>query len=341
MNTIPSVAIEVHGYALVGQSVGHRRLLDRIRRIAPLDAEVLITGPTGVGKELYSRLVHHWSARNQKGFLPVNCGAVPGELFESEMFGHSIGAFTGANGSQPGLVGAAEQGTLFLDEIDALPLSGQVKLLRLIQQREYRRLGESFVRRADIRIIAATNQDLPGMVEQGRFREDLYYRLNVVSLNIPPLAERMEDLPCLLDHFSCRWAEEYGLERAVWTDHALECASCYRWPGNVREVENVVRQLTCEQLQRPVEPRDLPAALRAGCAGPRVCQDDKLLRLPFQEAKQKLIRNFELEYLKYKLNEANGNITHAAQHCRKNRRAFYELLRKHGLTAGARLERAG
>ena len=243
---------------LVGCSSAHQKVLNQLRKVANTDAEVLIYGPTGVGKELYARYVHECSGRRNGNFTPVNCGAVPEALFENEMFGHMVGAFTGADSRREGLVAAAEGGTLFLDEVDALRSFNQVKLLRFLQEREYRRLGDTCLRRANVRIVAATNTDLRSAVREGSFREDLFFRLRVVPVDIPPLCERPDDIPVLVREFTTRYAGRYGLPPVALSDAAWYRMSFYGWPGNVRELENCVRFLTCQQFGRCIEPDDLP-----------------------------------------------------------------------------------
>src|SRR6185503_8361949 len=244
--------------SFIGRSVAHRRLLEKLSKIAPTDAEVLITGPTGVGKELYARYVHSQSERKGAPFVPVNCGALPNELLENELFGHVGGAFTGARPQSDGLVAEAENGTLFLDEIDSLSSSGQVKLLRFLQDKEYRRLGETRVRRSNVRVVAATNEDLVEAMAEGRFRDDLFFRLRVIPIQVPPLRERREDIPLLLSGYVAFYANAYHLPRIVFSEAAAQSLEEYPWPGNVRELENYVKYLTCLQLGRAVQPEDLP-----------------------------------------------------------------------------------
>jgi DNA-binding NtrC family response regulator len=320
----------------VGASTAHHSIVGRITQIASIQAEVLISGPTGVGKELYARLIHARGGRSG-AFVPVNCGAIPQELFENELFGHVGGAYTGAHGHSEGLVAEAEQGTLFLDEIDALSLVSQVKLLRFVQWKEYRRLGEARVRRADVRIIAATNVSLDSAVKAGRFREDLLYRLQVIPIVIPPLASRKDDITVLLSAFVAHYADLYHLEPIEMSPEAERRVFDYSWPGNVRELENCVRYLTCMQLRHPVGPADLPfnavSELQATAA-----DDPELQSLPLREAKRRIVERFEREYLQRALLQHRGNVTHAARASKKDRRAFFELMRKHGLTAANRYD---
>jgi DNA-binding NtrC family response regulator len=314
----------------VGQSPAHLRAVDTIQRVSRYDAEVLITGPTGVGKELYARLLHSRSTRAAHPFVPVNCGAIPADLFENEMFGRVTGAYTGAVANSDGLVALAEGGTLFLDEVNTLPPSCQVKLLRFLQFREYRRLGETRIRRADVRVVAAANTDLAEEVRLGQFRQDLYFRLRVVPIHIPPLCERRIDLVLLLDTFVKGFSERYGLPPLEFEPSAHEALRNYVWPGNVRELENCVRYLTCLQLGRPVRDSDLPFAASAVPPAPAVFTE-ALFDRPLREAKRELVADFEREYLRRALSASDGNVSGAARTSGKARRAFFELMRKHSM----------
>jgi DNA-binding NtrC family response regulator len=314
---------------ILGSSVIHDRLLAQVAAAARTEAEVLIQGPSGVGKELYARRIHELSQRSRSVFVPVNCGALPPELFESELFGHARGAFTGALSRTTGLVAEAEGGTLFLDEVDSLPHSCQVKLLRFLQQKEYRLVGEPRLRRANVRIIAATNADLVAAVRQGQFRFDLLFRLRVLPLAVPPLKERREDIPVLLNHFVRHYAEEYRQPPITFSPRALQRLLSYEWPGNVRELENCVRYLICTREGGAVEAGDLPLL------GEHLIPDSPSLVLPpgetFQAAKRRLVAAFERQYLETLLRAHNGNIAAAARASGKHRRAFFELMRRNGL----------
>jgi transcriptional regulator with GAF, ATPase, and Fis domain len=333
---------------LIGESAAHRQILERLSKIAATDAEVLISGPSGVGKELYARYVHQCSPRHKAEFVPVNCGALPADLLENELFGHVGGAFTGARPHSEGLVAGAEGGTLFLDEVDSLALVCQVKLLRFLQEKEYRRLGETRIRRANVRIIAATNTDLPAAVHDGRFREDLFFSFRVVPNEVPSLRERPGDIPLLLAEYIAYYAEVYKLSQITFSNSALERLKSYAWPGNIRELENCVNYLTCLQVDRPVEPRDLPllggeesAHINEGTNGVRndhahwymsdVGSD--LTERPYNEAKRDLVGHFEREYIENCLRHNGGNIAKAARTSGKPRRVFFELMRKHGIKA--------
>ena len=320
---------------LLGRCLSHLTVLDELYKVGPVDIEVLISGETGTGKELYANFLHEVSGRSG-GFIPVNCGAIQDSLFENEMFGHSVGAYTGANRRSDGLVAAAEGGTLFLDEVHALTPAAQVKLLRLLQEREYRCVGDTRIRIADIRVIAATNQNLRDAIREDRFREDLFHRLNVMSVQIPPLRERSEDIASMLAQFNDRFSECYGLPTIELSKSAWQRLAAYRWPGNVRELENCVRRLICLQPDSVVQPGDL---LLPDQESDGHDDDDDAFSTspvtffdrPFQEAKQDAVNRFECAYVRSALQRTGGNITHAARLSSKHRRAFFELMRKHNI----------
>jgi two-component system, NtrC family, response regulator GlrR len=334
--------------SIIGRSVQHCQLLEKLTKVASTDAEILFTGPSGVGKEIYARFVHKSSPRQKSAFVPVNCGALPADLLENELFGHVGGAFTGARVKSEGLVAAAEGGMLFLDEVDSLPLAAQVKLLRFLQEKEYRRLGETSLRRADIRVLAATNSDLVSAVREGRFRQDLFFRLRVVPIEVPPLCERREDIELLLDEFARRFAAAYQLPRVIFSRPALDKLKSYSWPGNIRELENCVNYLTSWQLGRPIMLDDLPLLnLQDGngldydndCDGEWCVRDANptLTSMPYNEAKRDLVDHFEREYVEDALRRSHGNIGRAARESQKPRRVFFEMMRKHGIKASAYL----
>lgn len=336
---------------IVYRSDDQRALLARLDKFAKADVEILITGPSGVGKELYAAYTHEHSPRCAAPMVTVNCSNLGSNILENELFGHARGAYTGAHSAMGGIASAADGGSLFLDEIETLQPMSQAKLLRFIQTKEYRRLGETNLRRADIRFIAASNANLEELVRAGRFREDLYFRLRVVPIRIKPLAERREDIEPLLDHFAQRYAAEYDLPRVGLSARARRCLMAYCWPGNVRELENCVRCLTCLDLGRPVEPDDLllhafesdreifepaesghpddtPEAVEAGFDAPLDPAEETM-----QASKARVVGNFERYYVDRALAVANGNISEAARLSGKHRRAFFELVRKYGFKA--------
>ena len=317
---------------LIGCSKIHNQIILTLEKVAVTDAEVLLTGPSGVGKELYACHLHNKSYRNEKAFVPVNCGALSSDLIENELFGHVGGAFTGARIKSNGLVSEAEGGTLFLDEVDSLSMACQIKLLRFLQDKQYRRLGENKLRKANIRIIAATNADLESAVSECTFRKDLFFRLRVVPVKIPALKERPEDTHKLVDFFISKSAEKYGLPCVPLNDEIRNTLDRYSWPGNVRELENCISYLTCLQLNRGVELDDLPLLEEKINPEPPTWQE---ITEPYsvepglKQAKQDLVTDFERQYLDRTLRMTNGNVAAAARLSGKNRRALFELLKKY------------
>jgi sigma-54-specific transcriptional regulator len=255
-------ALSIRASALVLSDPKSRRLHDRLRRIAPSDATVLIVGATGTGKELVARETHRLSHRSREPFLAVNCGALPENLLESELFGHEKGAFTGAVGQKPGWFEAANGGTLFLDEIGDLPLSAQVKLLRVLQEREVTRVGGRRPIPVDVRLVAATNVPLAEAVRAGRFREDLFYRLNVTPVRLPALKDRPGDILPLCRHFLLKYSKRLGLGQIGLSPEAARLLEAYSWPGNIRELENVIHHALLIIRGREVKPEDLVLADR-------------------------------------------------------------------------------
>jgi DNA-binding NtrC family response regulator len=330
---------------IVHASESQRVLLERLDRVAPTDAEILISGPSGVGKELYAAYVHERSARRDKPFVAVNCANLSEDILENEIFGHARGAFTGAQSSAHGIAATADGGTLFLDEIDALPMACQAKILRFTQLREYRRLGETFLRRSDVRLIAASNVDLLARVRAGVFREDLYFRLRVVPVEVSPLAERPDDIPVLLAHFVHKYARDYDVPPIELSAAAERHIGEYPWPGNVRELENCVRCLTCLGLGRPVRVEDLPLLSlgsedspepRTPAGTPWEEHDGVVIvDLPLKQAKSMIIEDFERIYIDSALHAANGNVAEAARRSGKHRRAFFALMRRYRMQAGS------
>ncbi|WP_372015234.1 sigma-54 interaction domain-containing protein [Pseudoxanthomonas sp. 10H] len=311
----------LHG--MLGSSPAFQRMTDAIRLLARSDAPALVDGETGSGKELAARAVHYLGERRARPFVPVNCGAIPETLFESELFGHARGAFTDARGARVGLVTHADGGTLFLDEIDTLPAKGQVALLRFLQDRRYRPLGQSSELVSDARIIAASNRSLEREVEQGRFRSDLLYRLNILHLRVPPLRERREDILLLARHFAATYAARYGLcghrigaGLGDWLQH-------HPWPGNVRELENTVHRLVLQCDGDVLHDPQLPA-----------CPVDEARARAFKRAKAEAIASFERRYLDQVMAETGGNVSAAARLAQTDRRALGRLLKKHGLDCG-------
>lgn len=319
----------MNALGLVGCSKSHKDVIDKLTRVAPTNAEVLLIGPSGIGKELYANYVHINSHRSARGFVPVNCGSLSGDLLENTLFGHVGGAFTGARLLSEGLVSEAEGGTLFLDEVDSLSLPCQTKLLRFLQDQKYRRLGEGRLRQADIRVIAATNSDLEKAVIDGHFRRDLFFRLRVFPVEIAALCRRPEDIPELIAVFRLRIAAEYKLPPVVLSLAIIECMQRYEWPGNIRELENCIAYLTCLQLGRLIQPHDLPFLSQLSDTNVAHSEQPAVQDGDFQESKNRLVADFERQYIERALKTTNGNVSAAARMCGKNRRALFELMRKH------------
>ncbi|MEW5192948.1 two-component system response regulator GlrR [Klebsiella oxytoca] len=305
--------------AIVTRSPLMERLLEQAGMVAQSDVSVLINGQSGTGKEIVAQAIHNASPRRDKPFVAINCGALPEQLLESELFGHARGAFTGAVSNREGLFQAAEGGTLFLDEIGDMPVALQVKLLRVLQERKVRPLGSNRDIDIDVRIISATHRDLPKAMARGEFREDLFYRLNVVNLKIPPLAERTEDIPLLANHLLRQSADRHKpFVRAFSTD-AMKRLMAAKWPGNVRQLVNVIEQCVALTSSPVISDALVEQAL-----------EGENTALPtFVEARNQ----FELNYLRKLLQITKGNVTHAARMAGRNRTEFYKLLSSHELDA--------
>ncbi len=334
-----SIEAAARQLGMVGTSCAHRTVLETLYRVAQDKTEVLLTGPTGVGKDLYARFVHRTSPRQGREFQAINCGALPDHLFENEFFGHAAGAYTDAREHAEGLVAAAHGGTLFLDEVDSLSLVAQVKLLRLLESQEYRRLGETRIRHADLRIISATNVSLEAKVADRSFRADLFYRIRVALVRIPPLCERPEDIDALAKEFIARYSCGAHRPPLVLTDAAWTRLRTHPWPGNVRELENCIRSLASRRLERPIEPSDV---LDHDSSIP-VSRPSRTQFLPedwdisshtMKETIRMATRSAYILCVCDALERAGGNITLAAARAGKDRRVFARLMKKYGIKAG-------
>jgi len=249
-------------HGLIGESKAIRKVLNAVEKAAVSSATIIITGESGTGKELVARAIHYNSSRASAPFVPINCGGIPETLLESELFGHVRGAFTGASETRAGFFQTAEGGTIFLDEISETGLSMQVKLLRVLQDKEVIMVGERHSQKVDVRIIAATNKDLQSLINKGSFREDLYYRLNVITIDVPPLREREEDILLLVKHFAIKYAIEAGKTAPQFSENALQIFKSYYWPGNIRELENIVQRLVIMSEGDIIDVPDLPSLMR-------------------------------------------------------------------------------
>jgi len=308
--------------AVIGESAALHQAIRKVPRLGASEANVLVTGETGTGKELFARAIHYASARCDHPFVPVNCAALPDALFENELFGHEKGAYTDASSAGVGLLALADGGSLFLDEIDSLSLTSQAKLLRVLQDREYRPLGSQRMLRANVRIIAAANAPLVEKVASHQFRGDLFYRLNVLAIHLPSLAERREDIPVLAKHFVTRFARESQSPVPKLSSNAFRRLMDYSWPGNIRELESTI--------QRAVVLADAPVL---DASSFDLSDNFKPVRvwhecfLPIKKA----LYEFEHEYLTGLLSQQEGNVTRAARAAGKDRRSFQRLLRSHGI----------
>jgi DNA-binding NtrC family response regulator len=309
---------------IIGRSPAMREIFHTVERVAPTRATVLLAGESGVGKDMIARAIHQHSPRRNHGFVKINCTALPENLMESELFGYEKGAFTGATASKPGKFEQADQGTAFLDEIGDVPGNIQVKLLRILQERQFERLGSNVTRSVDVRVVAATNADLRAALEQGRFREDLYYRLNVVPLNIPPLRDRKEDIPFLVTHFMQKLATELGTKVKEISPAAIDRLLAHSWPGNVRELENTLERslvLAAGDTLQPADirieaPRNMPAF--ASAQAPLLPEGETL-------------EHWEQMMIREALRRANGNKSQAARMLGLTRNALRYRLSQMGL----------
>ena len=313
---------------MIGNSTAMQAVFETIRRVAETDVDVLILGETGTGKELVARSVHQHSSRSTQRFVPVDCGAIPEDLLESELFGHERGAFTGAHTRSLGLFEFADKGTFFLDEIAELPVRLQVKLLRTLQERRLRRVGGTDEIDVDVRIVSATSQDLDEAVRQGRFRSDLFYRINVARIELPPLRERRDDIPLLAAHFIQRYAGTMGRNVTEADPEVLEILRAYPWPGNVRELQNVIKRALTMAKGTVMRTADLPdEVVTAAGGGPGEPSSG------FFDLREQHAAKFEREFLANLLRTCGGDVSRAAREAQLPRGTLYRFLNKHGLTA--------
>lgn len=312
---------------MVGQSPTMQTIFQTIQNVAKTNATVLITGESGTGKELVAKAIHHLSPRAERRFIDINCGAIPRELLENELFGHERGAYTGADKRYVGCCERADGGTLFLDEISEMEISLQVKLLRFLQERQFSRVGGSQPIKVDVRIIAATNRDLPELVEASKFREDLFYRLNVVLISIPPLRERKEDIPLLAKYFLDRYSQKNEKIFLDFTPEAMERLSTYPWPGNIRELENSIERAVVLHNDTKVKFQHLPESIQNGVvpAGPNTPQK------PFEKGKILPLTLVERYAIEAALKECTGNVPLAAKRLQIGQATLYRKIKQFGI----------
>src|SRR5512139_63586 len=318
---------------IVGKSKRMQEVYRTIIKVAPTDRTVMIYGQTGTGKELVARAIHYNSPRKDKPFVPVDCAVLAENLLESELFGHIRGSFTGAVTTKPGLFEVAEGGTVFLDEIGNISLSIQAKLLRVLQEREFTPVGGTTPKKVDIRIIAATNKDLEKMIKEETFREDLYYRLNIVPITLPGLKERQEDIPMLAMHFLNKYAEEMGKSIKGFTPAAMEKLVRYTWPGNVRELENIIERTIVMSEGEMVQPEHLPLPSQKADAEIEVPETSDELKEIKKQLREKAVEDVEKAFILRALERNHWNVTRAAEEVGMLRPNFQAMMRKYGLRA--------
>ncbi len=315
--------------SLLGRSAPMQRVFELIRKIAPTKTNVLITGASGTGKELVARALHAEGTRASRPFVAVNCGAIPDTLIESELFGHVRGAFTGATGAKEGLFAAADGGTLFLDEIAELPMPMQVKLLRALQERKVKPVGGTEEKAVDVRVVAATNRDLEAEVAQGGFRQDLYYRLNVIQVHLPPLRQRRDDIPILVEHFVKRYAAELGKRMAGVSPEALAVLAAYDYPGNVRELENIVERAVTLETAQVIQRSALPTL-----GGERPAPTPAVELPPEGIELERLLADYERDLVTRALKQTGGIRKEAARLLGITFRSLRYRLDKLGIASG-------
>jgi two-component system, NtrC family, nitrogen regulation response regulator NtrX len=318
----------VKKYEMVGKSKQIVELKKRISLAAPTTSSVLIYGENGVGKELVAQEIHSLSGRRNNAFVELNCAAIPEELIESELFGHEKGSFTGAATKKRGKFDLASGGTLFLDEIGDMSLKTQAKILRILQEQVFERVGGTKPISVDVRVIAATNKNLLQEIKNGNFREDLYYRLNVIPFEVPPLRYRVEDIPILVEHFNNEFSAQNGKKPKYFTDTAMKKLCEYSWPGNIRELKNVIEHIIIMTLSDKVTGRDMPSSLWSGSKDLDSGGIDDYFSLDFRNARDR----FEREYIIKKLKEFNGNISKTAENINVERSHLHKKMRQYEIT---------
>jgi DNA-binding NtrC family response regulator len=313
---------------LVGSSPAMQRVYQTIQMIAKTDVTVLITGESGTGKDLAARAIHAFSHRKDQPYVTVNCPTLPENILESELFGYKKGAFTDASSDKIGLFEEARGGTIYLDEIGDIASPIQTKLLRVLQEKEIKPLGQTKSIKVDVRVIASTNRDLREKIRQQEFREDLFYRLNVLTVHMPPLRERREDIPLLAEHFLKHYCEEFGKPPKSLSSELMDLLLRRNWEGNVRELENIINRAILLSTEDVIKPHEIgwTAELPDSCA-----VGSEIHGMPYKEAKGEVLRHFHAQYLGELLRRNNGNVTHSARECGLERQALQQILRRYGL----------
>ncbi len=311
---------------MVGTGPKMKAIFETIHMVSKTDATVLITGESGTGKELVAKAIHQLSPRSNKELVIVNCPTLPENILESELFGHIKGAFTDAKHNKRGLFQEADGGTILLDEIGDLPNNLQAKLLRVLQEKEIKPLGHTKSLKVDVRVVASTNQDLKEQMTVKKFREDLFYRLNVVSMEIPPLRERREDIPLLIEHFLKKYSGEFGKKGLKPAPGFIDILCRNPWCGNIRELENIMKRAVIMAKSHMITVSDLSQEVEDDCL-----ETMHINSLPYRKAKEQVLKGFNLEYLSHILKQHRGNVTHAARDCGLERQALQQLLRRHGI----------
>lgn len=306
-------------YGLIGEAKNMQKVYDDILKVSSTSANVLITGESGTGKELVARAIHYSSQRSSAPFVPVNCGGIPESLLESELFGYVKGAFTGADGTRAGFFQTAEGGTIFLDEVSETSLAMQVKLLRVLQEKEVCMVGGNREQKVNVRVLAATNKDLLSLVKKGAFREDLFFRLNVININVPPLRERGEDILLLVNSFSNKYSKEFSKSPPQFSDKVLDILKNYDWPGNVRELENVIQRLVVMEEGNLIDAPDLPSIMRFSAIR--------------NTGYTRSLAEIEIEYIHNVLMSVEGNKAKAARILGIDRKTLREKIKKLGLSS--------
>jgi DNA-binding NtrC family response regulator len=316
-------------FDLIGKSEPMQKVFDQIRMVASSDITVLITGESGTGKDLTARSIHALSPRKNKAFIPVNCPTIPEHILESELFGYKKGAFTNAAHDKQGLFQEADKGTIFLDEIGDIGSSIQTKLLRVLQEKEIKPLGDTKIKKVDVRIVASTNSDLEQKIADKEFRQDFFYRLNVLPIELPPLRDRITDIPILANHLVLKHCKKLNKKPKTISEEVMDCLMKQPWPGNVRELENIIVQGILYSKEQTIIVSDIPLKETKEKKDTfKGLYKDSIASLPYKEAKEKLLHEFNHDYIGARLSMSSGNVTKAAQNCQMDRQALQQIMKR-------------